>query len=84
MKQKSIEMLTKIKNVSGLNELVEKLTKRYGDVTAVNELICMAKPKFKDISVLIKDIKVEGKKKMSVGDYLRGHTIAEGTLLGKD
>ena len=35
-------------------------------------------------SVLIKDIKVEGKKKMSVGDYLRGHTIAEGTLLGKD
>ena len=35
-------------------------------------------------SVIIKDIKVEGKKKMSVGDYLRGHTIAEGTLLGKD
>ena len=35
-------------------------------------------------SVLIKGIKVEGKKKMSVGDYLRGHTIAEGTLLGKD
>ena len=35
-------------------------------------------------SVLIKNIKVEGKKKMSVGDYLRGHTIAEGTLLGKD
>lgn len=33
-------------------------------------------------SVLIKEIKVEGKKKMSVEDYLRGHKIEKGTLLG--
>lgn len=33
-------------------------------------------------SVLIKEIKIEGKKKMSVGDYLRGHRIEKGTLLG--
>lgn len=35
-------------------------------------------------SVIIKDIKVEGKKKMSVGDYLRGHAIEKGTILGKE
>lgn len=35
-------------------------------------------------SVIIKDIKVEGKKKMSVGDYLRGHAIPTGTILGKE
>lgn len=33
-------------------------------------------------SVLIKEIKVEGKKKMSAEDYLRGHKIERGTLLG--
>ncbi len=33
-------------------------------------------------SVLIKEIKIEGKKKMSVEDYLRGHKIEKGTLLG--
>ena len=33
-------------------------------------------------SVLIKEIKPEGKKKMSVGDFLRGHKIEKGTLLG--
>lgn len=33
-------------------------------------------------SVLIKEIKVEGKKKMSVGDYLRGHKIEKGTVIG--
>ena len=33
-------------------------------------------------SVLIKEIKIEGKKKMSVGDFLRGHKIEKGTLLG--
>lgn len=33
-------------------------------------------------SVLIKEIKVEGKKKMPVGDFLRGHKIEKGTLLG--
>ncbi len=33
-------------------------------------------------SVLIKEIKVEGKKKMSVEDFLRGHKIEKGTLLG--
>ena len=32
-------------------------------------------------SVLIKEIKPEGKKKMSVGDFLRGHKIEKGTLL---
>lgn len=35
-------------------------------------------------SVLIKNIKIEGKKKMSVEDYLRGHTIEAGTILGKE
>ena len=35
-------------------------------------------------SVLIKNIKIEGKKKMSVEDYLRGHTIETGTILGKE
>ena len=34
-------------------------------------------------SVLIKNIKIEGKKKMSVEDYLRGHTIEKGTVLGR-
>lgn len=34
-------------------------------------------------SVLIKEIKIEGKKKMSVEDYLRGHNIEKGTILGK-
>ncbi|MBQ8764886.1 MAG: methionyl-tRNA formyltransferase [Clostridia bacterium] len=33
-------------------------------------------------SVLIKELKVEGKKKMSAEDYLRGHKIEKGTLLG--
>lgn len=33
-------------------------------------------------SVLIKNIKIEGKKKMSVEDYLRGHNIDTGTILG--
>ena len=33
-------------------------------------------------SVLIKNIKVEGKKKMSVEEYLNGHTIQKGTILG--
>lgn len=33
-------------------------------------------------SVLIKEIKPEGKKKMAVGDFLRGHKIEKGTLLG--
>lgn len=33
-------------------------------------------------AVLIKEIKVEGKKKMPVGDFLRGHKIEKGTLLG--
>lgn len=36
----------------------------------------------KDKSILIKDIKVEGKKKMSVENYLLGHTIEKGTILG--
>ncbi|MBE7032715.1 MAG: methionyl-tRNA formyltransferase [Ruminococcaceae bacterium] len=35
-----------------------------------------------DGSVLIKEIKIEGKKKMSVEDYLRGHKIEKGTKLG--
>lgn len=34
-------------------------------------------------SVLIKNIKPEGKKKMSVADYLRGHKIEKGTIIGK-
>lgn len=34
-------------------------------------------------SVLIKELKVEGKKKMSAEDYLRGHKIEKGTKLGK-
>ena len=34
-------------------------------------------------SVLIKEIKVEGKKKMPVSDYLRGHGIEKGTFIGK-
>lgn len=33
-------------------------------------------------SVLIKELKIEGKKKMSAEDYLRGHRIEKGTLLG--
>lgn len=33
-------------------------------------------------SVLIKELKIEGKKKMSAGEYLRGHKIEKGTLLG--
>ena len=33
-------------------------------------------------SVIIKEIKIEGKKKMSVADFLRGHKIEKGTLLG--
>ena len=33
-------------------------------------------------AVLIKEIKVEGKKKMSAEDYLRGHKIEKGTVLG--
>ena len=34
-------------------------------------------------SVVIENIKIEGKKKMSVEDYLRGHTIEKGTILGR-
>ena len=34
-------------------------------------------------SVLIKNIKPEGKKRMSVADYLRGHKIEKGTIIGK-
>ena len=34
-------------------------------------------------SVLIKELKIEGKKKMSAEDYLRGHKIEKGTVLGK-
>lgn len=33
-------------------------------------------------SVLIKELKVEGKKKMTAEEYLRGHKIEKGTLLG--
>ena len=33
-------------------------------------------------SVIIKELKIEGKKMMSVGDFLRGHKIEKGTLLG--
>lgn len=34
-------------------------------------------------SVLIKELKVEGKKKMPVSDYLRGHALEAGTIIGK-
>lgn len=34
-------------------------------------------------SILIKNIKPEGKKRMSVADYLRGHKIEKGTIIGK-
>lgn len=34
-------------------------------------------------SVIIRDIKIEGKKMMSVSDFLRGHKIEKGTILGK-
>ena len=34
-------------------------------------------------SIVIKDIKLEGKKMMSVEDFLRGHKIEKGTILGK-
>ena len=33
-------------------------------------------------AVIIKDIKVEGKKMMNVADFLRGHKIEKGTVLG--
>ena len=33
-------------------------------------------------SVIIKELKVEGKKKMSVSEYLRGHKLEKGTKLG--
>ena len=33
-------------------------------------------------SVLIKNIKIEGKKRMSVEEYLNGHAIEKGTILG--
>ncbi len=33
-------------------------------------------------SVIIKDIKIEGKKMMSVSDFLRGHKIEKGSFLG--
>ena len=33
-------------------------------------------------SVIIKDIKIEGKKMMPVADFLRGHKIEKGTVLG--
>ena len=38
----------------------------------------------KEGSVIIKEIKPEGKKKMSVSDFLRGHKIEKGFVLGKD
>lgn len=34
-------------------------------------------------SVIIRDLKLEGKKMMSAGDFLRGHKIEKGTVLGK-
>ncbi len=34
-------------------------------------------------AVLIKEFKPEGKKKMAVSDFLRGHKIEKGTILGK-
>lgn len=37
----------------------------------------------KEGSILIKNIKPEGKKRMSVADYLRGHKIEKGTIIGK-
>ena len=36
----------------------------------------------KEGSVIIKEFKPEGKKKMSVSEYLRGHKIEKGTFLG--
>lgn len=36
-----------------------------------------------DGAVLIKNIKIEGKNKMSVEEYLRGHNIEKGTILGR-
>lgn len=35
-------------------------------------------------AVLIENVKFEGKKKMSVSEYLRGHKIEKGALLGKE
>ena len=35
-------------------------------------------------SVLIKEFKPEGKKKMQISDFLRGHKIEKDTVLGKD
>lgn len=34
-------------------------------------------------SVIIRDIKIEGKKKMCAADFLRGHKLEKGTILGK-
>jgi len=34
-------------------------------------------------AVLIKELKIEGKKKMTVSEYLRGHKIEKGTKLGE-
>ncbi|MBQ8808130.1 MAG: methionyl-tRNA formyltransferase [Clostridia bacterium] len=51
-----------------------------GEVLSADEDgICVA---CKEGSVLIKEIKLEGKKKMSVCDFLRGHKIEKGTVLG--
>ena len=33
-------------------------------------------------AVIIKELKIEGKKKMTAADYLRGHKIEKGTILG--
>ena len=35
-------------------------------------------------AVRLKTVKFEGKKKMTAEEYLRGHSIEKGTLLGKD
>lgn len=58
-----------------------ELSSKAGEViSATNEGLIVA---CGEKSVLIENIKIEGKKKMSVEDYLRGHTIEKGTILGK-
>lgn len=37
-----------------------------------------------DESVRIKSVKFDGKKKMTVSQYLNGHKIEKGTVLGKE
>lgn len=56
------------------------------DEGEAGEVICADKDGIKVAckkgSIIIKEIKVEGKKKMSAEDYLRGHKIEKGTKLG--